>query len=83
MSEDSLAKIQAVKNTHTTELLKKANVVGVGVGIRERGAVREPVLVVMVSRKVPLNQLAPKDIVPASIDDVPVDVREVGDISAQ
>lgn len=83
MMPDDLAKIQTVKNTYAADLLKKANVVGVGVGIRKRGEDQEPVLVVMVSRKVPLDQLAPSDVVPSTIDDVPVDVREVGEISAQ
>lgn len=79
------ARIQAVKKAHTPRLLKKANVVGVGIGLRERGGVRtgEMVLVVMVSRKVPPDQLAPGDVIPASIDGVPVDVQEVGEISAQ
>ncbi len=79
------ARVQAVKKAHTSSLLKKANVVGVGIGLRERGGVRtdELALVVMVSRKVPLEELAPEDVIPATIDHVPVDVQVVGAISAQ
>ena len=64
--------------------MSKANVVGVGVGLRRRaGALTDDVaLVVMVSRKVPNAQLAPEDIVPREIDGVPVDVQEVGEIGA-
>ncbi len=80
-----LARARAVKAAHAPVLLKKANVVGVGVGLREQGGVRtgEVALVVMVSQKVPLADLAPADVIPASLDGVPVDVQEVGRISAQ
>jgi len=62
----------------------KANVVGVGIGLRSRGGERtgEVVLVVMVNRKVPQAHLAPADIIPSEIDGVPVDVQEVGEIDA-
>ena len=80
-----LARARAVKAAHAPALLKKANVVGVGVGLREQGGVRtgEVALVVMVSRKVPLADLAPADVIPATLDGVLVDVQEVGRISAQ
>jgi len=60
------------------------NVVGVGVGLRTRGGrrQREVALVVMVRQKVPRTMLAEADVLPAEIDGVPVDVVEVGDISA-
>jgi hypothetical protein len=40
-------------------------------------------LVVMVRQKLPRSQLAPDDIIPREIEDVPVDVQEVGEIKAQ
>jgi hypothetical protein len=88
MSDDPQAayeKVQAVKQAHETELMQKANVVGVGVGLRKRGGqyTQDTALVVMVRRKVPLDQLAPKDVIPAEIDGVPVDVQQVGDLRAQ
>lgn len=75
----------AVKNAYTDELMSKANVVGVGVGLLERGGVRTQTvaLVVMVNRKVPRAQLSADDVIPTEIEGVPVDVREVGEISAQ
>ncbi|WP_119068190.1 hypothetical protein [Aggregatilinea lenta] len=83
--QEAQAKVQAVKRVHTAELMRKANVVGVGVGVRYRGGLHtgEIALVVMVSRKVPPAQLAPQDVIPSILDGVPVDVQEVGKLSAQ
>jgi hypothetical protein len=36
----------------------------------------------MVTHKVPLDQLAPEDVIPSEIDGVSVDVQEVGDVKA-
>ena len=73
-----------VKQTHEDELLSKANVLGVGVGLRERGGRRgeQVALVVLVRRKLPAVELAPKDVIPREIDGVPVDVQEVGEVRA-
>jgi hypothetical protein len=81
----SMDRVQRVKDTHEAELMSKANVVGVGVGYREKGGRKtdDLSLVVMVERKVPETQLSPQDIVPKSIEGVPVDVQEVGQIRAQ
>ena len=83
--QTDLEKVKAVKRAYENELLAKANVVGVGVGLREKGGVhtKSVALVVMVSRKVPLSQLAAQDMIPAQIEGVPVDVQEVGEIRAQ
>ncbi len=77
-------KAEAVKRVHEVELMGKANVVGVGVGLRQRGGMRtgEVALVVMVRQKVPRAQLAPADVIPTEIEGVPVDVQEVGEIVA-
>ncbi len=88
MNEDMQAAYEharAVKTAHEDELLKKANVVGVGVGIRKRGGTytNEVALVVMVRQKVPREQLAAADILPRVIEGVPVDVQQVGDIEIQ
>ena len=86
MSENAeLDRIKAVKQAHQEELLAKANVQGVAVGFRLREGVPtdEIALVVMVSHKVPHDQLAPEDFVPSEIDGVPVDVQSVGEIRAQ
>jgi hypothetical protein len=79
-----MARAQAVREAHADRLMKMANVVGVGVGLRQRGGRRlqEIALVVLVRRKVPRAMLAEADVLPGVIDGVPLDVVEVGDIRA-
>jgi hypothetical protein len=83
-AQATYAKAVAVQQAHEAELMRKANVVGVGVGLRQRAGkhTREVALVVMVREKVPRSQLDPADVIPAEIDGVPVDVQEVGTIRA-
>lgn len=78
--DELIQRIQAVKQAREEELLAKANVVGVGVGLRQRRNERlnEPALIVLVSKKVPRTQLAEADFVPDMLDGVPVDVQEIG-----
>jgi hypothetical protein len=73
----------AVKQAHEQELLSKPNVVGVGVGFRQVGgqATNTVCVVVLVKQKVADAQLDPQDRIPAQIEDVAVDVQEVGEIS--
>jgi hypothetical protein len=74
----------AVKQAHEAELLGKANVLGVGVGLRQRRgkSTGEVALVVMVREKLRPEELAAEDLIPAEIDAVPVDVLPVGEIRA-
>jgi hypothetical protein len=74
---------QAVSKLVVQQLLRKQNVVGVGVGMRQRlgRRTKDVVLVVMVDRKVPLADLDPEDVIPEEIDGVPVDVQETGEFS--
>lgn len=83
--QEEIEKIRRVRRKHTARLMKKANVVGVGVGYRRQAGQQtdELTLVVMVSRKVPVNILSARDVIPAEIDGVPVDVQELGEIRAQ
>jgi hypothetical protein len=64
---------------HEASLLAKPNVLGAGVGVDPDG---EHVVVVMVRRKVALDVLSPDERLPAEIDGVPVDVRQLGEINA-
>jgi hypothetical protein len=84
MSDQAVQRALDVKRRHEQELLRKANVVAVGVGYGRRGGVetREVCIVVSVKKKVPLSALKPRDAVPAQIEDVPVDVVETGEIRA-
>ena len=72
------------KHRHQAELMSKANVVGVGVGFEQKGGQKTDTVavVVMVRRKLPLAQLAPRDVVPEELEGVPVDVQEVGEVRA-
>jgi hypothetical protein len=74
-----------VQVRYSDELMRKPNVVGVAVGYATRGGERTPEIgiVVMVDRKIPLDQLAPQDVIPSELDGVRVDVQETGAFSAQ
>ena len=81
---DPLDRVREVQRVHEKELLTKANVVGVGLGLRRCGGqlTDDVALVVMVRRKVPSTQLAPDDVIPSEIDGVPVDVQVMGTLDA-
>lgn len=82
--DDSLARLRAIKALYEPELLRKANVVGVGIGLRQRAGkqIAEQVIVVSVTRKVPRSQLDASDIIPPELDGIPVDVQAVGELQA-
>ena len=73
-----------VKRRHEQEILRKANVVAVGVGYCTRGGIQlaDVCIVVSVNNKVPQSTLDPQDVIPAKIEDVPTDVVETGPIRA-
>ena len=80
MMEDSLARIRSAKETHTGHLLRKRNVVGVGLGykISHGENTGELSVVVSVTRKEPPTALATQDLVPPQVEDVKTDVVETG-----
>jgi hypothetical protein len=82
--EADLVRARAVKAAHEKQLLAKANVVGVGVGLRRRAGapLGQVCIIVSVRKKVPREQLSPADRIPAELDGVPVDVQETGPIRA-
>jgi hypothetical protein len=84
VSDRELEHLRAVKATHEADLMRKANVVGVGIGLRRTGGemTGEPVIVVSVTRKLPIFQLRPEDVIPRELDGVPVDVQAVGHLRA-
>lgn len=75
-------RVAEVRARHEQELLRYPNVVGVAVGVRMRRGTPtgEPCLVVYVERKLPRDQLAAGELLPADIEGVPVDVVEAGRI---
>ncbi len=84
MDDKTIQQAMAVKARHEAYLMKKANVVGVGIGFRERDGrlTDEVALVVNVTRKLPVAQLSPQDVIPGEIEGVLVDVHETGEIRA-
>jgi hypothetical protein len=82
--ESAFGKAEAVKRAYESQLMSKANVVGVGTGLRQKGGelTDDVAIVVMVAKKVPRAELAPEDVIPSRIDGVPVDVQEVGELRA-
>lgn len=79
-SQEAIARAQAVKAKYERELMRKRNVVGVGVGLRERAGqtTNEVCIVVSVQEKLPPDQLTPQDVIPTQLDGVPVDVKATG-----
>jgi hypothetical protein len=76
--------IYQVKDASKLDLLAAQNVVGVGVGYKEKSGVKtdDYAIVVMVSRKLPLSALAPRDVLPKNVSGVNIDVIEVGELRA-
>lgn len=75
-------KLDALKHKYCKSLLKRPNVVGVGVGYRQKGGQEtdKPSLIVFVSQKVPPDTLGPKEIVPKRLEGGGVDVIDIGEI---
>jgi hypothetical protein len=84
MSDEAIQLAMAVKARYESQLMKKANVIGVGIGYRERAGklTDEIALVVNVTRKLPRHQLTTDDAIPSEIEGVPVDIREIGEVQA-
>ncbi len=77
--------IRSVLQAHKQELLSKPHVVGVAIGFHQKDgeSTQNLALVVMVDQKVPADSLTQEELIPFSIDGVPIDVQEVGKITAQ
>ncbi len=73
-----------VRATHTADLLKKRNVVGVGVGYKRSDGVETDELSIIVSvvLKMPLATLSAVDLVPKTLDGVTTDVVQTGPLFA-
>ena len=84
ISEEQMERLRRVKTKHEGELMRKANVVGVGIGFRRRRGkpTDEPAIIVSVTHKVPGSSLDAEDVVPRELDGMPVDVEAVGSLRA-
>ncbi len=82
-----MAGIQEVKRAKAVsapKLMRKSNVVGVGVGYKERSGQRteELCVVALVRVKVPKAGLLPEDLVPERLEGITTDVVQVGQLTA-
>ena len=84
MGGHTMDDVQSIKTRYEDALLSLPGVVGVGVGMRQRGGqwTDEVCIVVSVQNKRPEDVLDPTEIVPREIEGVPVDVLEVGELSS-
>jgi len=84
MSDPAVQRALEVKRRHESELLRRPNVVAVGVGFRTRAGqpTTEVCIVISVTRKQPATHLKRGEAVPASLEGVPIDVVETGVIRA-
>jgi len=71
--------ITAVMRRHEEEILRLANVTGIGIGEKDG----RPVIKVFVSVKLPEAELGDDQIVPRTLDGCPTDVEEIGVVMAQ
>jgi len=79
-----LAQARGIYSEVMPELFARENVVACGLGYKIRGEeqTNELSLIVSVVQKVPAAELAPKDLVPKTVDGFPTDVVEAGFIRA-
>lgn len=64
--------------------MKKANIVGIGIGLKEVNGVvtEEPSFIIFVTKKVKKSKLDPNDMIPESIQGYKTDVIAIGRVSA-
>ena len=76
--------IREAKKRNISTIMKKANVVGVAIGYKEKGGQKTdtPNLVVLVRKKLPSSELSKQDLVPPEVDKIGTDVKVVGEIRA-
>ena len=79
-----IEEIRAIKDRHEAGLLKKKNVVGLGIGYKEVEGQETGLLslVVLVKKKESPLRLDATGLIPSEIEGVPLDVKEVGEIVA-
>ena len=81
--QQEMEQLNVLINEHSDNLMRHANVVGVGVGLKQvNGAyTNQKAIVVMVNKKMPVAQLGTDDVLPTEIDGVPIDVQEMGNFT--
>ena len=76
--------VRDVQARYQNDLMRIPNVQGIGIGYKSVAGqqTKDLALIVMVDRKVPLEQLAPEDRIPERLDGVLVDVQATGGFQA-
>ncbi len=84
VQNDEMDRITAVQAKYANLLMDKQNVVGVAVGRAKQGGrtTDELALVVLVEKKVSIDELSIENRIPPELDGVRVDVQETGIIEA-
>lgn len=78
MDDEIRARITQVQARYADQLMAMAHVVGLGVGVLQKGPqAGKPGLVVLVS------QIADNDDIPDELDGIPLEIREAGEFTAQ
>jgi len=82
VTHDQFPQAWAAKSNNLQALINKPNVVGVGIGYKEKdGKILNTLSVVcLVTQKT--SKLSPNEIIPRQVDSVPTDVMQVGEIVA-
>ena len=81
-TDEKLTEVQA---KYANILMAKPNVIGIAIGFTYEDGIltAEKGIIVMVTEKLPENQVPPKDRIPHELDGVRVDVQEFGSFIAQ
>jgi len=82
--ESDLNTIRTVLKENRSELLARSNVVAIGIGYKIIKGAKTPTLSIVcsVSKKFPASSLSARDMVPATVNNIPTDVVETGPIRA-
>ena len=80
LTDEQVQELTAVQVKHMDKLMSYPNVVGIGIGFAQDGEqpTNEPAVIVMVSEKLPMAQLAEEDVLPKELDGIRIDVQETG-----
>ena len=78
----AIEQAKQVKAHYEKMLLKMANVVGVGIGFKQKNNnwTDQLAIIVNVRQKKALADLPTGDVIPSELDGIPTDVQEVGEI---
>lgn len=80
----TMEEARRIKNKYESDLLKKNGVVGCATGYKIVGGKKttDPAIICYVNKKKQKKELKERDIVPESLEGIPTDVVETGDIRA-